>query len=34
VRHGVTPIQAVDPTRPAYRDALVITFAETAPVGP
>ncbi|WP_336605071.1 2OG-Fe dioxygenase family protein [Phenylobacterium aquaticum] len=34
VRHGVTPIQAVDPTRPAYRDALVITFAQTAPVGP
>lgn len=32
VRHGVTPIHAVDPTRAAYRDALVITFAETAPV--
>ena len=31
VRHGVTPIQAVDPARPAYRDALVVTFAAEAP---
>jgi len=30
VWHGVTPIHAVDPSLPAYRDALVVTFtAET-----
>lgn len=33
VRHGVTPIQAVDPGRSAYRDALVITFAAEPPAG-
>lgn len=26
VRHGVTPIAAIDPAQPAYRDALVVTF--------
>ncbi|WP_420427044.1 2OG-Fe dioxygenase family protein [Algiphilus sp.] len=31
VLHGVTPIQAIDPTMPAHRDALVITFARNAP---
>lgn len=24
--HGVTPVQQIDPTQPAYRDVLVITF--------
>ena len=27
VRHGVSPIQALDPTRPAFRDVLVVTLA-------
>jgi len=26
VAHGVTPVQAIDPGRPAYRDVLVVTF--------
>lgn len=26
VFHGVTPVQPLDPTRPAYRDVLVVTF--------
>ncbi|MGH9140169.1 MAG: 2OG-Fe dioxygenase family protein [Vicinamibacterales bacterium] len=26
VAHGVTPIEPVDPARPAYRDVLVVTF--------
>ena len=26
VAHGVTPIEPVDPTRPAYRDVLVVTW--------
>ncbi|MFH5925729.1 2OG-Fe dioxygenase family protein [Roseomonas xinghualingensis] len=26
VMHGVTPIQPIDPARPAHRDVLVITF--------
>lgn len=26
VFHGVTPVEALDPTRPAYRDVLVVTF--------
>ena len=26
VYHGVTPIRPLDPTRPAYRDVLVVTF--------
>lgn len=27
VRHGVSPIEPVDPTQPAIRDALVVTLA-------
>jgi hypothetical protein len=27
VFHGVTPVRAHDPTQPAYRDVLVVTFA-------
>jgi len=27
VFHGVTPVRAHDPTSPAYRDVLVVTFA-------
>lgn len=27
VAHGVTPVQPIDPERPAYRDVLVVTFA-------
>lgn len=26
VSHGVTPVQALDPSQPAYRDVLVVTF--------
>jgi hypothetical protein len=26
VHHGVTPVEPVDPARPAYRDVLVVTF--------
>ena len=26
VCHGVTPVEAVDATVPAYRDVLVVTF--------
>ena len=26
VRHGVTPVEPLDPTQPAYRDVLVVTF--------
>lgn len=26
VFHGVTPVEAVDPAQPAYRDVLVVTF--------
>jgi hypothetical protein len=26
VAHGVTPVQAVDPAQPAFRDVLVVTF--------
>jgi len=29
VRHGVSPIQAVDRARPAFRDVLVVTLAAT-----
>lgn len=29
VFHGVTAIEAVDPSRPAYRDVLVVTFRKT-----
>ena len=28
--HGVTPVVPIDPTKPAYRDVLVITFRATA----
>ena len=31
VSHGVTPVQAIDPTRPAYRDVLVVTCAASRP---
>lgn len=27
VMHGVTPVNPIDPRRPAYRDVLVVTFA-------
>jgi hypothetical protein len=27
VAHGVTPVEAIDPALPAYRDVLVVTFA-------
>jgi hypothetical protein len=26
VMHGVTPVEAIDPAQPAYRDVLVVTF--------
>jgi hypothetical protein len=26
VKHGVTPVEAIDPAQPAYRDVLVVTF--------
>jgi hypothetical protein len=26
VAHGVTPVEALDPAQPAYRDVLVVTF--------
>ncbi|WP_439639485.1 2OG-Fe dioxygenase family protein [Nevskia sp.] len=26
VRHGVTPVEALDPAQPAWRDVLVVTF--------
>lgn len=29
VHHGVTPVEAVDPGAPAYRDVLVVTFRRT-----
>jgi hypothetical protein len=29
VAHGVTPVEAIDPLSPAYRDVLVVTFAAT-----
>jgi hypothetical protein len=27
VAHGVTPVESIDPTQPAHRDVLVVTFA-------
>ncbi len=30
VAHGVTPVEPLDPARPAYRDVLVVTFKDTA----
>jgi hypothetical protein len=29
--HGVTPVEPIDPTQPAYRDVLVVTFRAAAP---
>jgi hypothetical protein len=29
VAHGVTPVEAIDSSRPAYRDVLVVTFRST-----
>ena len=26
VAHGVTPVASLDPSRPGYRDVLVVTF--------
>jgi hypothetical protein len=33
VSHGVTPVQALDASSPAYRDVLVVTFKQDAPGG-
>lgn len=33
VAHGVTPVDALDPTQPAYRDVLVVTFADAGHAG-
>lgn len=30
VAHGVTPVEAIDPKEPAYRDVLVVTFVDAA----
>lgn len=30
VAHGVTPVQALDPSKPAHRDVLVVTFRDQA----
>ena len=30
VYHGVTPVEPLDPTEPAYRDVLVVTFRKLA----
>lgn len=30
VAHGVTPVQALDPSKPAHRDVLVVTFRNAA----
>ena len=27
VAHGVTPVESIDPSAPAHRDVLVVTFA-------
>jgi hypothetical protein len=32
VSHGVTAVQPIDPSAPAYRDVLVVTFAASRPV--
>lgn len=32
VAHGVTPVQALDPSKPAHRDVLVVTFRNAATV--
>jgi hypothetical protein len=31
VAHGVTPVAAIDPAQPAYRDVLVVTFKKESP---
>ena len=31
VMHGVTPVHPVDPSRPAWRDVLVVTYRGTSP---
>ena len=31
VKHGVTPIEPLDPSLPAYRDVLVVTFRASSP---
>jgi hypothetical protein len=28
VAHGVTPVEPIDPSRPAFRDVLVVTFKD------
>lgn len=33
VSHGVTPVQPLDPTAPAYRDVLVMTFSSASRPG-
>ena len=30
VSHGVTPVEPIDPSKPAYRDVLVVTFKDAA----
>ena len=34
VAHGVTAVQPIDPTTPAYRDVLVVTFVSSPPPSP
>lgn len=34
VAHGVTPVQALDPSKPAHRDVLVVTFRDVASLPP
>jgi hypothetical protein len=31
VAHGVTPVEPIDPGKPAYRDVLVVTFKNATP---
>ena len=31
VKHGVTPVRPLDPSRPAWRDVLVVTYRAKAP---
>jgi hypothetical protein len=33
VAHGVTPVEALDPAAPAYRDVMVVTFRRTRATG-
>jgi hypothetical protein len=33
VAHGVTPVRPIDPTQPAYRDVLVVTYSTPARAG-